>query len=258
MATRGLSGIDWTHPAFAAISEPGREVAEATNAIGAINARFDRERRSNAAGHPLRLVAATDAPRGAAYESHVAATGRVPTRDNRHDLLNALIWLAFPRAKARLNALQAAAIARDGIKPERGALRDAATLLDENGVLVVTRDVRVAAALRQHRWREGFIALRGAWTNVRVWVFGHALLDRLASPYKSITGHALHLALPATATLDELDRALHERLDARFVPSVFFPLPVLGIPGWSAASERPEYYEDMSVFRPARVVASSR
>jgi hypothetical protein len=257
VAQRGLSDIDWTHPAFAAISALGCEVTMATDAIRAINARFDRERRSNAAGHPLQLVAATDAPRGTAYESHIAATGRIPTRDNRHDLLNALIWLAFPRAKARLNALQAAVIARDGIKSERGALRDAATLLDENGVVVVTSDAQLVTALRQHRWREAFLALRGAWTNVRVWVFGHALMGRLASPYKSITGHAVHLALPAIATLDDVDCALQELLDARFAPSAFFSLPVLGIPGWAAASEHQDYYEDTSVFRPARVAAPS-
>jgi hypothetical protein len=257
VAQRGLSDIDWTHPAFAAISALGCEVTMATDAIRALNARFDRERRSNAAGHPLQLVAATDAPRGAAYESHIAATGRIPTRDNRHDLLNALIWLAFPRAKARLNALQAAVIARDGIKSERGALRDAATLLDENGVVVVTPHAQLVAALRQHHWREAFVEQRGAWTNVRVWVFGHALMGRLASPYKSITGHAVHLALPAIATLDDVDCALQERLDARFAPSAFFSLPVLGIPGWAAASEHQDYYEDTSVFRPARVAAPS-
>jgi Protein of unknown function (DUF3025) len=257
VAKRGLSDIDWTHPAFAAISALGCEVTMATDAIRAINARCDRERRSNAAGHPLRLVAAIEAPRGVPYESHIAATGRIPTRDNRHDFLNALIWLAFPRTKARLNALHAAVIARDGITSARGALRHAATLLDENGVVMVTPDAQLVAALRQHRWREAFVELRGAWANVRVWVFGHALMERLASPYKSITGHAVHLALPAIATLDEVDCVLQERLDARLAPSAFFPLPMLGIPGWTAASEQQDYYDDISVFRPARAAAPS-
>jgi hypothetical protein len=257
VAQRGLSDIAWTHPAFAAISALACEVTMATDAIRAINARLGREGRSNAAGHPLQLVAATDAPRGVPYESHIAATGRIPTRDNRHDLLNALIWLAFPRAKARLNALQAAVIARDGIKSERGALRDAATLFDENGVVMVTPNAQLVTTLRQHRWRAAFVEQRGAWTNVRVWVFGHALMSRLTSPYKSITGHAVHLALRATATLEEVDCTLQERLDARLAPSAFFPLPVLGIPGWSAASEHQDYYEDTSVFRPSRVATPS-
>jgi hypothetical protein len=257
VAQRGLSDVDWTHPAFAAISALGCEATMATDATRVINARFDRGRRSNAAGHPLQLVAATDAPRGVPYESHIAATGRIPTRDNRHDLLNALIWLAFPRAKARLNALQAAVIARDGMKSERGALRDAATLFDENGVVIVTPDAQLVAALRQHHWREAFVEQRGAWTNVRVWVFGHALMERLTSPYKSITGHAVYLALPAIATLDEVDCALQERIDARLASSAFFPLPVLGIPGWTAASGHQDYYEDTSVFRSARVAAPS-
>ena len=41
--------------------------------------------------------------------------GRVETRpDNLHDFFNALIWLAFPRSKARINAMHAAEIPREG------------------------------------------------------------------------------------------------------------------------------------------------
>ena len=40
------------------------------------------------------------------YEAGIARTGRVPTRSNLHDFFNALIFLHFPKAKARLNQLQ--------------------------------------------------------------------------------------------------------------------------------------------------------
>ena len=89
-----------------------------------------------------------DAPNGRAYESHIALSGRVPTRSNRHDLFNALVWLAFPRTKARLNALQANAIEHTGVGAVRGPLRDAATVFDENGVVLVTRNERVVDDLR--------------------------------------------------------------------------------------------------------------
>jgi hypothetical protein len=49
------------------------------------------------------------------YEIRVYESGCVATRpENLHDLFNALAWLAFPRTKARINALHAGA-ARSGI-----------------------------------------------------------------------------------------------------------------------------------------------
>ena len=59
-------------------------------------------------------------------------TGRVPTRANLHDLFNALIFLRFPKAKAKLNSCSQRQLQADGVGPVRGPLRDAATLVDEN------------------------------------------------------------------------------------------------------------------------------
>src|SRR5690606_32467895 len=95
------------------------------------------------AGRALCFVAA-DSIAPAAYESHIARTGEVPTRlegaGALHDLLNALAWLAYPGVKARLNAVQAGAIEREGIGGRRGAVRDAATVFDENAAILVTVD----------------------------------------------------------------------------------------------------------------------
>ena len=57
---------------------------------------------------PVRFVPQSDLPPGQAYEAYIFEYGACPTRDNLHDLFNGLSWLAFPRTKARLNALQAA------------------------------------------------------------------------------------------------------------------------------------------------------
>ena len=84
----------------------------------------------------LRFVDAARLPVDRAYESHIALTAEVPTRDNRHDLFNGLVWLRFPALKRRLNELQAAEIAAHGVGPVRGPLRDALTLFDENGALL--------------------------------------------------------------------------------------------------------------------------
>ena len=53
-------------------------------------------------GAPLRFIPPRDDGEG--YEERAWRSGEVATRaDNRHDLFNALIWLAFPRSKAMMN-----------------------------------------------------------------------------------------------------------------------------------------------------------
>ena len=121
----------------------------------------------NENGHAVRFAdaAGIDAH---AYEAHIWSTGRVPTRCTGegawHDLFNALVWLALPRTKARLNRLQAGVIARDGVRGVRGGLRDAATLFDENAVLLVTHDDALVDALRGFDWPALFVAGRERFT----------------------------------------------------------------------------------------------
>jgi hypothetical protein len=246
----GLSAVEWSRPWFDAVAALRGSVA-ARDPIADLNRCAAERRLATATGRPLEFVAADDAPPGHAYEAHIAATGRVPTRLNRHDLFNALVWLAFPRTKARLNALQADAIARDGVGGQRGSLRDAATLFDENGALLVTAHATLPAQLRERRWKTAFVDRRGDWDTVRVLVFGHALMDKLVAPYKAITAHALVVGLPADAPLAEVDAALATGFDERFDAVALLPLPVLGVPGWSANAD-PIYYDDATVFRPAR------
>lgn len=110
-------------------------VGQGADLRDALNAHAERQDLRTAGGHPLRFIPQGALPPGAAYEAHIAASGGVPTRDNLHDFFNALIWLHWPRTKAMLNARQASAIARDGIGAARGAVRDAATLFDENALI---------------------------------------------------------------------------------------------------------------------------
>ena len=207
---------------------------------------------TTASGRPLEFVAADDAPPGTAYEAHIAASGRVPTRLNAHDLLNALAWLAFPRSKARLNALQSAAIARDGVGARRGGLRDAATLFDENGAILATEDPWVVQCLRERRWHALFVDGRARWDGVRVLAFGHALMEKLSLPYKAITAHVLVVHRLASTDGGVLDAEVANSLDENFGTTALLPLPVLGIPRWWAANEDPAFYDDALVFRPAR------
>jgi len=207
-------------------------------------------------GLPLRFVEATRAVSGEPYEVGIARTGQVPTRCEgpgaRHDLYNALAWLRFPRIKSRLNALQAARIAADGIGGRRGAVRDALTLFDENALLWVTEDPAPTRALVAFDWPTLFAALRDGVV-VDTWVFGHALLEKLDAPYKAITAHAWPVCLAAGACLDRVDAEVAKGLSVRPPsPDRLCPLPVMGLPGWCEANADPSFYDDPAVFRAGR------
>jgi len=240
-----LIGVDATRPWFAALGAL-RELVHASDPLVELNRLAAARGVTTETGRPLVFVDEADASPGVAYEAHIAATGRVPTRNSRHDLFNALVWLAFPRTKARLNALQAEAIARDGVAGGRGALRDAATVFDENGALLIAEDPFLAERVRARDWREAFVARREEWERVRVFCFGHALMDKLVRPYKAITAHVL---VVEAQDGQDADADAAQTIDRRFAVSALMPLPVLGIPGWWPANADPTFYEDRSVFR---------
>jgi hypothetical protein len=181
------------------------------------------------------------------YEAFIARTSCVPTRDNLHDLFNGLMWLAYPVTKRRLNELQAQEIAARGITGSRGAVRDALTVFDENAALLAAPQALVDA-LRARDWRKLFIERRELWQSATLVVFGHALLEKLMRPRKDITAHVW--------VVDALDdQTIAASLNPeRLAAKSFLPLPVLGIPGWSSANERPAFYDDPYVFRPANAV----
>lgn len=222
----GWAQAPWLAPWHAAIERIGSE--------GSVAARLA------AVEGVRRFVAQGALPPGEAYEAFIARTGCVPTRDNAHDLLNGLMWLAEPAVKTRLNALQAAAIARDGIGSQRGPLRDALTVFDENGALWPDCPAEIEAAWRRRDWHAMFCTHRALWTRSRPRLFGHALLEQLAlAPRKGLCAHVL-LADPLTLSA------------ADWATKPFLPLPVLGVPGWWPANEAPGFYDDPNVFRPLR------
>ena len=147
-------------------------------------------------GLPLSFVGQSELDSNHPYELFIARTGRVPTRDNLHDRYNALMWLTTPRTKARLNQLQAQAIEENRESNIRGPLRDAATLWDENLAVILVSDgkEKIRDLLRSQNWQAIFLKERECWlTNEtqgagwprwQVFVFGHALLEKLANPYK--------------------------------------------------------------------------
>jgi hypothetical protein len=192
-------------------------------------------------------------PEGQAYEDFIFKTAQVPTRDGLHDFFNGLCWHRFPLAKRRLNQLQAAEIEAQGISATRGPVRDALTLFDENVVLMHAPD-DVWATLQARDWLKLFVDLRDQWQHVHLVLFGHALVEKLVTPYKSITGHVYRVDSRINPH-DEaaLDAWLVQDLQpAKLATKPYEPLPVLGVPGWCAENAERAYYEDTKVFRPKR------
>jgi hypothetical protein len=271
-----LASIDWSQPWFAPWRELGeptaqlalqqQSVAEALNALqanlqlGSVAADHSAAKRtagtSNEQLKEVKFVPQSALPEGQAYEDFIFKTAQVPTRDGLHDFFNGLCWHRFPLAKRRLNQLQAAEIAAQGISATRGPVRDALTLFDENVVLMHAPD-DVWAALQARDWIKLFVDLRDQWQHVYLVLFGHALVEKLVTPYKSITGHVYRID-PQVNPHDEaaLDAWLVQDLQpAKLATKPYEPLPVLGIPGWTADNAERAYYEDTNVFRPKRELA---
>lgn len=215
---------------------------------------------SVASGRPLRLVPAGG---NAPYELRVYKSAELECRErNWHDLFNVLVWLAFPRTKALLNARHHAAWkADDGAG--RGAVRDALTLFDESGLVVLSDRPELLQMIRDFRWKPLFWEQREAVVSgMRILPFGHALCEKLLSPYRGMTGHALLLQLdaetlnlPMTELLCRVDGELAELLadpQALQTTRQLAPVPVLGVPGWCCDNVRADYYDDTGYFRAGR------
>lgn len=206
---------------------------------------------------PVRFVPQSALPDGTAYEQFIFEHQQVPTRENLHDFFNGLCWLRFPQAKQQLNRLQGAEIVRQGVQQTRGPLRDALTLFDENAALLQAPEPLWQALLARD-WRRLFVELRPLWAQARLELFGHALLEKLVTPYKSITAHVYAVPVPWGLEGDaDWDAWLASALSAeglRHKP--FTPLPVLGVPGWWPQNDDPVFYADTEVFRPRRPLAA--
>ena len=262
-------------------------------------------------GMPLRFVSGSDV--GAVdYEFSILESGQVPCKPlglgARHDFHNALVWLRFPRLKAAINwlhcqqaeseALQAGnesgrvdtfsgqaipgASAGQAVRRGRGPLRDALTLLDENGALWPAPAPEWVRMLEAREWHILFVesrqALMGSVSELPTLhddghagralslasgvarkapvIVGHGLLEKLHHPYKSMTAKLLPCPDPRYG----LDRGTAARLcelagQQALRPALLLPLPLQGWPGWDPANADPAFYADERIFRPLRPAA---
>jgi hypothetical protein len=251
----GLETIDWSAPWLAYLREKGEFAAKQSKVNTPLY-----ETLNQCLTSPVRFVSQSSLPSGVAYEQHIFDTQQCPTRDGLHD---------FPHTKARLNQLQAEQIAQLGSVTQRGAVRDALTVFDENGALLIAPP-ELWEALIAMDWQLLFVTLRPLWQQARLVPFGHALLEKLVQPRKPITAHVYiaqftikNIAIKTMDTSDKADTTQFYTLFDEWIAAdlsveklaskPFTPLPILGVPNWCAANENPQYYDDEAVFRKRRV-----
>jgi len=213
----------------------------------------------NTNGQAIHFVSANHTNPALAYETAVYSMGTVATRShNWHDFFNALVWLNWPKTKAALNALHI----RAGLSSVRSRPRDALTLLDESGVVVAYSEPALWNHLAHADWHDLFVRQRVAvCASMRFYLIGHALHEKALAPYPSMTGKCVPIFVPsdffardAEQQRLQLDAMLARQLLATppQTPAQFPPLPLLGIPGVIAASELPDFYTNVKIFRPSR------
>ena len=216
---------------------------------------------STHSGRSLSFVAPRDD--GLAYEQRIWERGEVETRRNNwHDFFNALVWLAFPRAKAALNARHVQEMASAG--QGRGRARDAMTHFDECGLVVVAHNPVLLDLMRNFQWKALFWEHRDeVRKDMAFFIFGHATYEQLLAPFRGLTAKAVlrevgagWLESPADWQLADLDGWLAAGFAAgrHGSPQELQPVPLLGIPGLTPDSETAGYYDDAWQFRPGRRV----
>jgi hypothetical protein len=121
-----------------------------------------------------------EAARAGGYDRNIVERGVVATRPaNLHDLMNALVWAAFPRSKRALHARQHALVTGARDPGKRTLEHDTIAMLDEGGVLLFD-----GAAPGEPIAPE------------RCFVFGHAVYQHLAEGRAPVFGLGVPLGAP--------------------------------------------------------------
>jgi hypothetical protein len=281
MPNTAAAGAQWNprfcalSPAFAALEGTARLAANWRNwpSLTAYDAILNAAETPivSGAGVPLRTVAqphARDKSLPNHYEARIYQRGELPTRqDNWHDFFNLLVWRMLPHSKAALNRLHYRALVKrhhDGNgERARSPQEHAATLLDENGAVIVTSNPQFLDLIRRFRWKTLFWTHREAVIEeLRCTVFGHALYEKALTPYVGMTAHAIlllapeeHVRAPAEVFAPWIDQQLSRYLDIPgnlLTPQQLQPFPLLGMPGWDRSNGCETYYDNTQYFRPGR------
>lgn len=220
----------------------------------------------NFRGRPIRFVANETPTAATHYETRIAESGEIATRENWHDFFNAMSWLAFPDAKSAISEMHARLLSASGEKElrERSIPRDVLTLFDEGGIVVTSNDESLLEHIRRFEWKTLFVERRAeVLTGMRFFLFGHSMLEKALDPYVGVTAKAIlflvdgdFLTSNHAAQMRHIDvRTAMWLMDETNLSSSknFAPLPWLGVPGWWKDNESPAFYDDAHYFRCGRM-----
>jgi hypothetical protein len=271
-----VSGFLQTSPMFEPVREAGKSFEKLDHwpGIECLNQLNTDPIRAIAtkSGERIRFVPQARATREFVqrYEPRIYLTGEIQTREhNWHDLFNALVWLTYPRSKAALNQLHYRALLQESVhqKVMRSPLRDAATLLDESGVIVASSNDDLIALLKNFEWKTLFWEQRDAvMEQMKFFLFGHGLYEKALCPYLGMTGKGIlfHVneAFFERGLIDQIamiDIWLDNFLAREYLTSAdLTPVPVLGYPGWSSDNTDSSYYDNQRYFRQRKMKKESR
>jgi hypothetical protein len=130
-----------------------------------------------------------------------------------------------------------------GVGGRRGPVRDALTLFDENGAVLQAPPV-LWEALVARDWRRLFVDLRARCGRGAAPGFGHALLEKLATPRKGLTAHVWRFPPGAGQSIYRRRKAGRRHAGGAPGHQAVHPLPVLGVPGWWPQNENFSFYDD--------------
>ena len=221
--------------------------------LEALNAVAQSRDTRNSQGKPLRFVTADDNHSAMAYETRIAETGEIPTRQNFHDLFNALQWLAMPKTKACISESHVALLQAGGPQEakSRSRERDVLTMFDESGVVVMSADQSLLDLIRSFQWKSLFVERRAeVMSKMRFVLVGHGLMEKSLNPFIGLTGKAMLLCAPATDDIDEAAAAWLREPENLQSSRNLAPLPLLGIPSWDVRNEQSAFYDNTDYFRP--------
>jgi len=238
---RARRAVAWSatfdaHPLFSAVApfaarfrdfEVFPSVRDVDRLLPESGVRFEESRPK---GRAQRRAARAQSERG--YDERIA-DGVVPTRAGSwHDLMNALVWAAFPRAKRALHSRQREIVARDSAGATARTARarsregDALALFDEGGAVLMTREDDAASLARALDTRDdAALGALLASRRVRPVVFGHALFEHLALGRSAVRASAVVIVSKEANAASErelaalADAALALRLSSLAHPS---------------------------------------
>ena len=219
----------------------------------------------NYRGEPIRFVANDDSTVAAHYETRIAESGEIATRENWHDFFNAMSWLAFPAAKGAISEMHARLLSARGEKElrHRSIPRDVLTLFDEGGIIVTSSDESLLELIRRFEWKTLFVERRADVNAcMRFNLFGHSMLEKALDPYVGVTAKAILFLVDdtfVTSGHSEQIRYIDQLAAAWLMDEVnlssskkFSPLPWLGVPGWWTENALPTFYDNAQYFRKGR------